>query len=217
MSDSGHRSADDDGGRRGRANEIVEEEEALGVALVKNPSDPGDPEGKLVLGVRCRQAQQRKDQLREAKCQRTSGPNATGGIGNDSIDDGSGAAAASGRRQVHHEAADQQHQQHHQQQQQRRRRWSRGGRSVGLNADWSIVGSRPEFDTAGGREEVEEEGLVGLGSEAAGSEGRRASVSRSEIDRLSEPRVFLPRPIKPPVCVPVRVAKCFCTVDILDE
>lgn len=109
---------------------------ALKFALVKHPSDPGDPAGKLVLGVRSAAASSKNPKSKRAA--RESGPE----------------DASSG-----------------------------GGTPSPAIGDL-VAGVFP-----GGIHQTEE----------------------------SEVRAFVPRQFKPPVCVPARVAKCFCTVDILDE
>lgn len=113
-------------------------EQALRFALVKHPSDPDDPSGKLVLGVRA--------------C---------------------GVATRRG--------------------------------SVGR-----VAGEGPSA-------EVHPRGRVPAtplpGSLLQGAPVPGALRERSD----SEVRAYVARPIRPPVCVPARVVKCFCTVDILDE
>lgn len=113
--------------------------DALKFALVKHPSDPGDPAGKLVLGVRSPTSASKKGKAKRA------------------------AGNARAREQD-----------------------SRRGSSTPSPVIGELVAEVFPAVVHPAREE-------------------------------SEVRAFVPRAIKPPVCVPARVAKCFCTVDILDE
>lgn len=126
-------------GHEGQSSGATVKDDALKFALVKHPSDPGDPAGKLVLGVRSATSASKK---------------------------GKPKRAAGNTREREQE--------------------SRRGSSTPSPVIGELVAEVFPAVVHPAREE-------------------------------SEVRAFVPRAIKPPVCVPARVAKCFCTVDILDE
>lgn len=126
-------------GCEGPSSSQTVKDDALKFALVKHPSDPEDPAGKLVLGVRSASRGSRRGKSKQ------------------STDDSAPRVQESRRS----------------------------------SATPSPV----------------------IGEFVAGVFSGPAHQQREE----SEVRAFVPRPFRPPVCVPARVAKCFCTVDILDE
>lgn len=125
-------------GLEGPNNGPTVKDDALRFALVKHPSDPGDPAGKLVLGVRSA----------ARTCKRGAPKRAAGDTRARELDARRGPSTAS-----------------------------------------PVLG---EF-VAGGFPVIQRD--------------------REE----SEARAFVPRTFRASVCVPAQLAKCFCTVDILDE
>lgn len=126
-------------GTDGPSSSQAVKDDALDFALVKHPSDPGDPAGKFVLGVRSASRGSRRRKPKQAA-------------------DATPSRVQDSRR--------------------------------GSSTPSPVIGELVAGVFPGGAHQHREE---------------------------SEVRAFVPRPFRPPVCVPARVAKCFCTVDILDE